>query len=142
MDFELKILTNKAEMLPIFPLFSQLNATVAAEDYAAMLDDMLAHGYRMLVVFEKKEAVGLSGFWVTTKFYSGKYLELDNVVVAQTHRSAGIGKLMCDFLEKLARAEGVKTLMLDAYLENVKAHAFYEREGFSKRGYHFLKTIG
>ena len=142
MDFELKILTQKAEMLPIFPLFSQLNATVGAADYAAMLDDMLAHGYRMLVVFEKKEPVGLSGFWVTTKFYSGKYLELDNVVVAETHRSAGIRKLMCDFLEDLARAEGVKTLMLDAYLENHKAHAFYEREGFEKKGYHFLKKIG
>ena len=49
---------------------------------------------------------------------------------------------MCDFLEDLARAEGVKTLMLDAYLENHKAHAFYEREGFEKKGYHFLKKIG
>jgi ribosomal protein S18 acetylase RimI-like enzyme len=33
-------------------------------------------------------------------------------------------------------------MMLDAYLENEKAHAFYEREGFTKRGYHFLKKPG
>jgi RimJ/RimL family protein N-acetyltransferase len=33
-------------------------------------------------------------------------------------------------------------MMLDAYLENEKAHAFYERAGFIRRGYHFIKTIG
>lgn len=141
MPISFQVLTEKAAMLPHLPLIQQLSPSVTAENYTVMLDDMLAHGYRMLLVMEGKECLGLSGFWVSTKIYSGRYLEMDNVVVADGHRSRGIGKLMCDFLTELALREGCRMLMLDAYLENAKAHAFYEREGFAKRGYHFLKKI-
>lgn len=138
---QFKILTQKHEMLPLCPLIQQLSPKVTPERYAHLLDDMLAHGYRMLAVFEGDECLGLSGFWVITKIYSGKYLEMDNVVVSAAHRSKGIGKLLSDFLLALALREGCETIMLDAYLENEKAHAFYEREGFVKKGYHFIKGI-
>ncbi len=128
-------------MLPHYPLIRQLSPGVTEERYTYLLDDMLAHGYRMVALMEGEIGVGISGIWVATKIYSGRYLEMDNVVVADTHRSKGIGKLLTDFVQELALAEGCEMIMLDAYLENGKAHAFYEREGFTKRGYHFLKRI-
>lgn len=136
-----RILTQKAEMLPLCALIQQLNASVTEEYYASILDEMLPQGYRMVAVYEGDECLGLSGIWVATKIYSGKYLEMDNVVVAAAHRSRGIGKLLTDFITDLARQEGCVTMMLDAYKENEKAHIFYEREGFIKRGYHFLKKL-
>ena len=141
MPYTFQILTQKPEMLPHFPLIRQLSPGVTEERYSHLLNDMLAHGYRMVAVYEDADCVGISGIWVATKIYSGRYLEMDNVVVADTHRSKGIGKLLTDFIEKLALAEGCEMIMLDAYLENEKAHAFYEREGFTKRGYHFLKRL-
>ena len=128
-------------MLPHYPLIRQLSPGVTEERYTHLLDDMLAHHYRMVALLDDGICVGISGIWVATKIYSGRYLEMDNVVVADTHRSKGIGKLLTDFVEKLALEEGCEIIMLDAYLENEKAHAFYEREGFTKRGYHFLKRI-
>jgi ribosomal protein S18 acetylase RimI-like enzyme len=141
MPYTFKILTQKAEMLPLYPLIRQLSPGVTAERYAHSLDDMLVHGYRMAAVYEGEQCVGISGIWVATKIYSGRYLEMDNVVVADSHRSQGIGKLLTDFVVALAIEEGCETIMLDAYLENEKAHAFYERAGFVKRGYHFLKKV-
>ena len=137
----IKILTLKAEMLPLYPLIQQLSPGVTEEWYTFLLDDMLAHGYRMVAVFEGEECVGLSGIWVATKIYSGRYLEMDNVVVAAAHRSKGIGQVLTQFVEQLANEEGCEMMMLDAYLENEKAHTFYEKAGFTKRGYHFLKRI-
>jgi GNAT superfamily N-acetyltransferase len=141
MPYTFQILTQKSEMLPHCPLIQQLSPGVTAERYAYLLDDMLAHGYRMVAAFEADTCVGISGIWVATKIYSGRYLEMDNVVVADTHRSKGIGQLMTNFVTELALAEGCELIMLDAYLENVKAHAFYERAGFVKKGYHFLKRL-
>ena len=141
MPYIFQILTEKPQMLPLYSLIRQLSPGVSEENYAHLLDDMLAHGYRMVAVWDGELCVGISGIWVATKIYSGRYLEMDNVVVADTHRSRGIGKLLTDFVEKLAISEGCETIMLDAYLENEKAHAFYEREGFTKRGYHFLKRL-
>lgn len=135
------ILTEKAEMLPLAPLLQQLNPINTHEHLNALLDDMIAHGYRMVTAQEGEACLGVSGIWVTSKLYSGKYLEMDNVVVAAEHRSRGVGKMLTDFVTDLARREGCATLMLDAYLENEKAHAFYEREGFVKKGYHFLKKL-
>jgi len=142
MAFEFRILTLKSEMMPLYPLIRQLSPGVTAERYAQLLDDMLAHGYRMVTIWEAEVCVGLSGIWVATKIYSGRYLEMDNVVVAETHRSKGIGRLLTDFVVELAISEGCEMMMLDAYLENEKAHAFYEKSGFFKRGYHFLKNLG
>lgn len=141
MSYKFQLLTQKSEMLPHYPLIRQLSPGVSEERYAFLLDDMLAHGYRMAAVFEAETCVGVSGIWVATKIYSGRYLEMDNVVVADTHRSKGIGKLLTDFVVGIARAENCEMVMLDAYLENEKAHSFYEREGFVKRGYHFLKRL-
>ena len=139
---DIRVLTQKSEMLPLFPLIRQLSPKVTEERYAHMLDDMLAHGYRMAAVFDEGECLGLSGFWVSTKIYSGRYMELDNVVIDAAHRSRGIGKMLYDFLYEIAVQEGCEMLMLDAYLENEKAHAFYERAGFVKKGFHFLHSMG
>lgn len=141
MPFTYKILTQKDEMMPLYPLIQQLSPGVSEARYAYLLEDMLDHGYRMAAIFEEEVCVGVSGVWVATKIYSGRYLEMDNVVVAETHRSRGIGKLLTDFVEQLALAEGCEMIMLDAYLENEKAHVFYERAGFVKKGYHFLKVV-
>lgn len=141
MSYRFQLLTQKSEMLLHYPLIRQLSPGVTEERYAYLLEDMLDHGYRMAAIFEDTVCVGISGVWVATKIYSGRYLEMDNVVVAESHRSKGIGKLLTDFVEQLALAEGCDMMMLDAYLENEKAHAFYEREGFTKRGYHFLKRL-
>ncbi|HPI08385.1 MAG TPA: GNAT family N-acetyltransferase [Saprospiraceae bacterium] len=138
---EIRVLTQKPDMEPLYPLIRQLSPGVPEERYVHFLDDMLAHGYRMAAVFEDGACIGLSGFWVSTKIYSGRYMELDNVVIDAAHRSRGIGKMLYDFLLDIALQEGCEIIMLDAYLENEKAHAFYEREGFVKRGYHFLNRI-
>ncbi len=138
---EIRVLTQKPDMEPLYPLIRQLSPGVPEARYVHFLDDMLAHGYRMAAVFEDGACIGLSGFWVSTKIYSGRYMELDNVVIDAAHRSRGIGKMLYDFLLDIALQEGCEIIMLDAYLENEKAHAFYEREGFVKRGYHFLNRI-
>ncbi len=142
MAFQLRLLTQKSEMLPHYPLLKQLSPGVTEERYSTLLDEMLPHGYRMAAVFSGDRCLGISGIWVAAKFYSGRYLELDNVVIDKDFRSHGIGKLLLDFITELALREGVETLMLDAYLENEQAHRFYERDGFVKKGYHFLKRLG
>ncbi len=128
-------------MLPMYPLIRQLSPGVTEERYAHFLDDMLAHGYRMAVVMEDEQCLGISGFWVNTKIYSGRYMELDNVVVDAAQRSRGIGQILYDCLHDIAIQEGCEMMMLDAYIENEKAHAFYERQGFVKKGFHFLNHL-
>lgn len=141
MSYIIKELSTVKEMLEQIDIIRFLNPKETKEEYQKMLDEMLPLGYGQVGIYEKEKCIGISGFWINTKLYSGKYLEMDNVVVHENYRSKGIGKLLCDWCIQKAKENNCKHIMLDAYLENEKAHKFYEREGFIKKGYHFMKTI-
>ncbi|NDK54937.1 GNAT family N-acetyltransferase [Pontibacter fetidus] len=129
------------EMLAQHALIQQLNPTMSLARYEELLLQMLPNGYRMAAVFTGDACVGLSGFWIGTKLYSGKYLEIDNFVVDSNYRSQRLGKQLSDWLHTIAEQEGCETIMLDAYATNAAAHKFYFREGFHIKGYHFYKTL-
>lgn len=129
-------------MLAQHALIRQLNPHMSLARYEELLRLMLPKGYRMVGAFAPEgNCVGLSGFWVAAKFYSGKYLEVDNFVVDEGFRTKGVGKLLSDWMLELARQERCDTIMLDAYVTNSAAHRFYFREGFHIKSYHFYKSI-
>ena len=139
--YKFKTLHTAEEMLQHISIIQQLEISLTVEEYETMLPEMLSNGYGQIAIFDADKCIGISGYWINTKLYSGKYLEMDNVVIDENYRSKGIGKLLCDWCINKAKEENCKKVMLDAYLENEKAHKFYEREGFTKRGYHFIKAI-
>lgn len=134
-------LTTVEQMLPYWQLITQLTPTLTQENYKQYLTEMVPHNYYQVVAYDGETCAGISGYWMATKLYSGKYLEIDNFVVDTNYRNAGVGKQMVDWLENEARANDCKIMMLDAYVENFKAHRFYYREGFIARGYHYLKFL-
>ena len=138
---ELRRLITVEEMLPHLNLIQQLTPSLTTAEYRSLLEAMIPHRYAMLAAFEGDACLGLSGYWIGHKLYSGRYLEIDNFVVDAKHRSRGIGQLLVDELIRIAQREGCMNVMLDAYLENTAGHRFYERHGFMKRGYHFIKPL-
>ncbi len=134
-------LTTVAEMTAHAWLVRQLTPAITDDAYVALLREMVPHRYGQFAVVEDGRAIALSGYWIGHKIYCGRYLEVDNFVVDGPHRSRGIGQLLLDRLIDHAREEGCAHLMLDAYLENSAAHRFYERNGFAKRGFHFMRAL-
>ncbi|OYU94450.1 MAG: GNAT family N-acetyltransferase [Bacteroidetes bacterium B1(2017)] len=132
---------NLQQMLDQFALIQQLNPTIKASNYEEMILEMYPLPYRMLGVFDGEHCIAVCGYWVLTKLYCGKYLELDNVVVDEKYRSKGIGKIMSEHMNQIAIKENCRVMVLDAYIPNQKAHEFYEREGYEKKGYHFVKKV-
>lgn len=129
------------EMLLHHRLIQQLTPALSFEEYQGLLSLMLPHNYHMVGAYENDTCIGISGYWLGAKLYSGKYLEIDNFVIDEASRSKGIGKLLLDWMLEEARRFGCRHAMLDAYVENFKAHAFYYREGFVARGFHYLKKL-
>jgi ribosomal protein S18 acetylase RimI-like enzyme len=141
MDYTVSILTTYNEMLPHYGLIKQLQPDLKKEHYEKNLKHMLEFNYRMVVLEDNGKVIALSGIWVESKLYCGKYIEMDNVVVDENYRNKGIGKILTDEVIKIGKQENCNVAMLDAYLENTGAHSFYEREGFIKKGFHFVRKI-
>ncbi len=129
------------EMLDQISIMQELYPTLTEAQYHEMLQDMIPNNYGQVAVFENNVCVGISGYWIGTKLWCGKYLELDNFIVSKSHRSKGIGKILSDYLENKANLNNCNIQSLDAYTTNFKAHRFYYNQGFSPKGFHFIKII-
>jgi GNAT superfamily N-acetyltransferase len=134
-------LIDKEEMLKNLSVLQDLYPSLTLSEYSSELDLMLPHNYGQVGVFEGDICLGLSGFWIGTKLWCGKYLELDNIVVSKSQRSQGIGKLIFDFLHKKALENECTMLSLDSYTTNFNAHKFFYKEGFAPKGFHFINIL-
>ncbi len=141
MTYKIVKLETIEEMVKMLPLIKELTPDVKEEDYKRMLLEMIPHNYYKVAVYHADILVAVSGYWLATKIYCGKYIEIDNFVVAKEHRSKNIGKILINWLLDEGKRSNCTTALLDAYVENFKAHKFYYREGFIARGFHYLKKL-
>lgn len=136
-----KELTSVDEMLQHLDIINHLYPSMSLEVYKSYLEQMIPHNYKQLVVLDGAIVAGITGFWKGVKLWSGPYIEIDNFVVVPEYRRQGVGKLMTDYLDVKAKEYDVNMIVLDAYVENFKAHRFYYNQGFAPRGYHFIKIL-
>lgn len=137
----IKELNGIDEMLAYIDVMQELYPSLTESQYHEMLTDMLPNNYGQVAVFDGDICVGISGFWLGTKLWCGKYLELDNVIVRNDYRSKGVGKIISQYLEEKAERNNCNIQVLDAYTSNFKAHRFYYNQGFSPKGFHFVKVL-
>lgn len=138
---KVKELHDIKEMLSHFDVIQFLYPNIAFEIYESHLQQMIPNNYGQLAVFEGEKCVGLTGFWIGTKLWCGKYIEMDNFIVHPDHREKGVGQTMTDYFNQKAKDLGCTMIVLDAFTGNFKAHRFYYNQGYSPKGFHFVKII-
>lgn len=125
----------------ILPLVKILNPGIENVVLERRLHEMVKQGYQCAGAYLENRLVSVCGLWVTTRFYCGKQIEPDNVIVDPQFRSIGIGKKLMEWVYEYARGLGCETCELNARVENSPSHKFYFNEGFLIFGYHFQKQL-
>lgn len=141
MNLRTEFLYDKQQMLAQLDVLQGLYPSLTMAQYATELDLMLPHNYSQLAVFDQEECIAICGIWIGNKLWVGKYLELDNIVVKEAYRSRGVGDLIFKTLEQKAHQENCNMLSLDSYTSNFKAHKFFYNQGYSPKGFHFIKLL-
>lgn len=138
---EIRILTQKAEMLAHLDIVQQLYPDLTIEKYGTLLDEMLKANYQQVIVTKNNKTIALTGVWIGTKLWSGKYIEIDSFVVHEDFRGQKIGDILIEEVHKIAEKEGVNQIVLDAFTTNFTAGKFYINHGFQPKGFHFVKIL-
>lgn len=129
-------------MASILPLIAELNPDLPAETLERRLTEMLERGYRCVAArIPGGEIVGVAGFWTGCRFWCGRYIDADNVIVSEDYRNRGVGAALMDWIHAEGRRMGCAVAVLDSYVTFVDAHRFYERMGYEKVGYHFTMDL-
>ena len=97
---------------------------------------------RVLVAELSGEPVGVAVLHLAPFLHECRYrLRLTALVVDRSVRSLGIGALLLDACEAVAREMGCQSLELTTREERRDAHRFYEREGMRITAHHFERGL-
>jgi len=118
------------------------------DDYAvAFFDGMLANPLTRIFIAEKNgQALG----YVLCKLIEReenpftlamRYLLVDQISVKPEAQGMGVGTALIKQSEILAREWDVPRIQLDSWGFNLKAHAFFEKNGFEKFDHRFWKDL-
>ncbi len=142
MTIKIKDFTTKEDVMKGFPIIHQLYDKMDKKSYERHIDDMMAgNNYHMVGIYKDNKLVGVTSYWVLTRFYCGRYIQIGNMVVDKNLRGQGIGTKLLQYVEKKGRELGCGKYILDSYTENKKSHKLYFNEGFFIEGFHFMKNL-
>lgn len=130
------------EWQSILPLLDILNNhTISLEVLQERLNEMKNHSYKCIGVYDGEKLIGITGIWILNKFYNGKHIEPDNVMVLPEYRNQKIGELMIDWVHEYGRSQGCIAAELNAYVVNEKGIRFWINQGYKILGFHFHKKL-
>lgn len=109
------------------------------ERLAVILNDP---GYATFVAEAGGNVVGVAGAslgWYYEK--DGLYSRLVVLAVSSTARGLGIGAQLVEAVERWSTGRGAREVFVNSGLHRVDAHRFYERCGYARTGFRFVKPL-
>lgn len=67
-------------------------------------------------------------------------LEVDRIYLRAAFQHRGLGNILLDYAEEIARKEGKDYIWLGVYEKNINAQHFYKRHGFEKVSQHTFQV--
>ncbi len=129
------------DILIIIPLLKQLNQEESETVLSERVLEMNTQNYECVGVYDRETLIGIAGLWFQTRHYSGRSIEPDHVIIKETYRGTGIGKLLFQWIDQYAKSKNCQTVELNTYVRNTASHKFYYNEGYEILGFHFLKRL-
>ena len=137
----IRVATTDKEIAACYPVMRELRPHIAEDHFLARVRSQETTGYRLAFVEHPDGVVAVAGFRMGENLAWGRFLYVDDLVTLSSHRSKGIGTSLLSWLREFAAIEGCLQMHLDSGAQRKDAHRFYEREGMSVAGFHFVEDI-
>jgi GNAT superfamily N-acetyltransferase len=134
-------LIKSTEIYSIIPLLKILNVNISEDTLKTRLDQMLNEGYQCVGAFENNNLVGICGLWILTKYYIGKHIEPDNMIIHPNYQNQNIGSKLMKWIDDFAKENACVASELNCYINNDKAHEFYKKQDYEVIALHFQKKF-
>lgn len=130
----------------LLPLFRQLwpGMTLVESELRTVFDRGLGASCQCYLGAEHEgRLVGFCSLNVLNNLWlHGNMGHIDELVVDEAYRGAGIGTALLKRMSRIAAEMGCKTVELDSAHHRHDAHRFYEQLGFANRALLFSKPLG
>jgi GNAT superfamily N-acetyltransferase len=127
-----------------FTVMQELRPHLSLTDYLDIYRHAHASdGYEIIAVeiqdHNDVQIVALMGYRILWDFVRGKHLYVDDLITTESVRSRGLGAELLSIAEQEAKRHGCASLRLCTGIENEGGVRFYERNGWRKRSFAYVK---
>jgi len=136
-----KIAETDKEIERCFDVLSELRTHQKRETFLSTVHQMQSEGYRLAYIQENEKVVTVAGFRISTNFFMGKNLYVDDLVTSESMRSKRHGEELIEWLRNQAKSAGCNFFHLDSGTQRARAHKFYFQQGFTIASYHFSEEL-
>ncbi|MDQ6650573.1 MAG: GNAT family N-acetyltransferase [Actinomycetota bacterium] len=127
-----------AEALPVL---QELRPHLTGDSFGQIYAEGHPQGLRFTAAYDRGSCVGVAGWRLVARTFTGRDLYVDDLVTTGAGRSRGVGRALLGLLEDRARAAGCTSLHLDSGVARHDAHRFYLRERMAITSHHFSKQL-
>ena len=129
------------ELYTAYDVLKQLRPALSYKEFEDLIYDMRHMEYKMFGIMDGEELITYAGVAVQTNLYHKRHLYVFDLVSDEKYRSGGYGAMMLEYLEDFAKTCMCENIVLSSGFEREAAHRFYEKNGFDKKSYIFLKKV-
>ncbi|MDQ1244765.1 MAG: hypothetical protein QG565_1105 [Campylobacterota bacterium] len=129
------------ELLSAYDAVSQLRTTLTYDEFEDLIYEMRSMEYKMFGIMDGEELITYAGVAIQTNLYHKRHLFVFDLVTDERHRSKGYGEMMLDYLSDFAKMGMCENIVLSSGFAREDAHRFYEKNGFVKKSFVFLKSV-
>jgi len=129
------------ELLTAYEVLSQLHTLLSYKEFEDLIYEMRDMEYKMLGIMDGERLITYAGVSVETNFYHKRHLFVYELVTDEKYRSQKFGQMMLEYLNDYAKTAMCENIVLSSAFQREKAHEFYEKNGFAKKSFIFLKSV-
>ena len=129
------------ELYSVYDVLFQLRMNLSYDEFENLVYEMRDINYKMIGIVEDDVLITYAGVAVGTNFYHKRHLFIYDFVTDEKYRAKGYGQMMLDYLKDYAKMAMCENLVLSSSFQKEDAHKFYEKSGFVKRSFVFVKGV-
>ena len=124
-------------------LMTQLGYSTQVKEMRRRLRSIfLDNCFRTFVATDDEQIVGMAGTSEDASYeHNDRTGRIVAMVVSNNARRKSVGRQLMNAVEKSFRSRGVRRIVLNAGLERLEAHQFYQALGYRKTGWRFAKLL-
>lgn len=129
------------ELITVYEVLSQLRSDLTYDEFEDLIYEMRYMEYKMIGIMQEKKLITYAGVAILTNLYHKRHLFVFDFVTDEKHRGKKYGTMMLEYLQDYAKMGMCENIVLSSGFQREDAHRFYEKNGFSKKSFMFLKSI-
>lgn len=139
---KIKQVNQLPNILPALDILKHHYPELSHKDLITKITEMLHANIKFVLVYDDSSIVGFATYWLCNRFYSGKAIQIESLIIDHKVQGQGIGTMIIDYIEHIGKENNCQKYILDVYVENYGAQKLYIRKGFHHRGFHLVKNLG